>query len=312
MDFFFLSYRDPLFGLFILVAFVFIVALSHYFWNKLVFFKRQGKIQNFIAKFKSDKDLGNFSMLGTSELCFLAKVYANEGVYDKSIELFLLALGGDIDASLKEELFLNLARAYMKAGFLAKAKEALVEVLGMRSRNIEALVFLKYIYIKTRCFKDALLVCDSLVLLGLDLDEEVKYLQLLQGSADPLVVSLSRVCEHTKRFMYEQRLAEVYPSLRLAIDLLNSLNHACNLEDEDYKEFFYAKNLSSKKVQTFKNPKLKMLKLLNDNDLKASLSFLYHCKECKSELLLFSYHCPNCYKFASVKISVEVKLDEKN
>lgn len=277
-----------------------------------MYHKRQGKIQNFIAKFSNQKELANFSQLQSPELAFLAKMYANEGVYAKSINLFLLALDKESSQELRVEIFLNLASAYMKAGFLSKAQEVLEECLTLQTRNTKALIFLKYIFIKLRLFKQAKIILDALEELGLKLEIERTFIELLEGKKDLTSFIGENLNEYIARFLYEQRMLDVYPPLSLGIDLLSTLKIPVNEEDNEYAQFFYATGISKKNKIFFTNSKLKMLKLLNDNDLKAKLAFFYHCKECKSELLVFSYHCPNCYKFASVKISVEVELNEEN
>lgn len=274
-----------------------------------MFHKRQGNIQSFVSKFKGGENTSDFASFGLDELIFLAKVYANWGVYDKSIELFLLALPRCVDVRLKEEVFLSLANAYLKAGFLTKAEEVLNLALKSRSRNTEALLFLKYIYLKLRRFKEALSICDALLILGFKIQDELEYINLLKGEYDPSLMAKIPTGPYVQRFLYEQRCAGVYPPLNICIDLLDSQKCAINLQDEEYLEFFYAKGFCKSK-KSFKNPKLKMLKLLNENALQASLVFSYHCKECKEELLIFSYHCPKCFNFGSVKISMEVKLNE--
>lgn len=310
LDFFFLSYRDPLFGLLMLVAFVFIIALFHYFWSKYSLKNRESKIHNFVEKFKQDKHDSDFSKLKLEELIILARVFAKEGNYDKSIELFLLALSRCDDDDLKEELFIGLAKTYLRAGFLQRAEEVVVACLGLRSRNIEALYCLNYINIKLKRYNEALQTCDALEILGEDMKEQVLYLQLLAGKKD--YEDIKEIGAYLARFLYELRVNGVFAPLDLAIDLLQSLKYPINLKDPLYFEYFYAKNMVKKDDFNFQVNKLKMLKVLKDNGFNVKMKFYYYCKECNNELAIFSYHCPFCFKFASCKISYEVKEYEKD
>ena len=75
MDFFFVEYRDPMFGLLVLVALVLVVAVLHYAWRKLSSKSQKKGLEGFIKKFDiadEHKDLLRASSLSLENLHFLA------------------------------------------------------------------------------------------------------------------------------------------------------------------------------------------------------------------------------------------------
>ena len=87
------------------------------------------------------------------------------------------------------------------------------------------------------------------------------------------------------------------PNLDNCIDILY-LNDGV-LDGDEYKELYGAKGLNNAQITDFN---LNLLKVARDNNLNATLSFSYICKECKGSYPLFFYRCNHCARLGSCAI----------
>ena len=89
----FLEYKDPLFGIIIFVAIIFIVALLTYLWNLYTLRYRNENIDAFVKSFKSTEkpqtieNLLNVKDLPIDALFLLAQTYFKSSKYEVSIEV---------------------------------------------------------------------------------------------------------------------------------------------------------------------------------------------------------------------------------
>lgn len=323
MDFFFVEYRDPIVGLIFLTILIFVVAVTNYIWRIFANKGEEQKLEKFIKKFEMDnthKDLLRNENLSLNNLLFLADIFTKSGEFEKTAQIYLIALEKSKDKSEHEFIFLALAKMYFKAGFLERSKEVLFNTLKIRPRNKEALILLKIIDLRLKNYENILDILDCLLELGFDITFEKEFIKALK--IDALNINdkekEQRLLEldfkdnvMLKRWFFEKYHLFIKQELINIIDLLFKSKKPLNLEDDEYKEFFCALNLSEEKRATFKNSNFKMLKILNDNGFKTKLDFSYMCKECKNIMPLFFYHCPLCYEFNSCQILYEVKNDEK-
>ncbi|EAK5529891.1 hypothetical protein IO395_001185 [Campylobacter lari] len=319
MDFFFVEYRDPLFGLIVLTALIFIIASSHYIWRIFASKDQKSKLDRFVKKFEinsTHQQILKNANLSIENLNFLAQIFTKSGEFEKAVGIYLIALQKASEASQKEFIFFSLAQVYLKAGFLERSVEALLNALKIKARNKESLKLLKIVYLKLKDYDKVLDVLECLFELGENIYAEkalIKALKIQASSKEQEqklkeILVLSKDNEYILRLCflhYKDKLTQM-PQFENVIDLLNECKNPLNLEDEKYHEFFYAKNLSTKAI-LIKNHKLKILKILNDNKLNANLSFTYVCNNCKNQSLLFFYHCPFCYEFGKCEIYYEVK-----
>jgi len=322
MDFFFISYRDPLSGILLLVLLVFIIAVMNFFWRLIKNNREEKGVSNFISKFKltSESSLPNLELLSFNDLKFLASVFTKSGEFEKAIRIYLFLLEKIRGKISQEKIFESLAKIYLKAGFLQKSEESLINCLKIRPRNENALSLLKIVYLKLKNYQKALEALEALSELKENLELEEKYLKLKlieasQMSADQKLENSLKVLNDEpllKRFIYENYASLLFVEFDYFIDLASAFKQAVFLEDENYLELFYALKLCKEAPKSFKNKRLLMLEILLKNDFKAALSFSYLCKKCKNIMPLFFYHCPICYKFGTCKISYEVKACEKN
>lgn len=345
MDFFFVEYRDPMFGLLVLVALVLVVAVLHYAWRTISSKSQKKGLEGFIKKFDiadEHKDLLRASSLSLENLHFLAGIFTKSGEFEKAIQIYLIALEKIKDKGEQEAIFYDLAEVYFRAGFLQRSVEVLLNALNLRPRNEKALKLLKIVYLRLKRYDEVLQSLDALFELGCEVSKEREFINVValkngaQGGAlgeknlsvanktsQNLTLNTQNSAtksensaqnyennELVKRFLLENG-AEIHAEFELVIDLLYKGKRAIFLDDNAYFELFCAMKLVPKRQNyAFTNPKLKMLEILNDNDFKARLSFSYVCTHCKNQMPLFFYHCPICYEFGGCKILYEVRDDE--
>ncbi|AJC86932.1 tetratricopeptide repeat protein [Campylobacter sp. RM16704] len=320
MDFFFVEYRDPLFGLIVLAALVFIMASSHYVWRIFANKDQKSKLDRFVKKFEinsTHQQILKNANLSIENLNFLAQIFTKSGEFEKAVGIYLIALKKTNEPSQKEFIFFSLAQVYLKAGFLERSVEALLNALKIKARNKESLKLLKIVYLKLKDFNKVLEVLECLFELGENIYTEKALIKALKIQSSPKdekekikeILALSKDNEYILRlcFLYYKDKITQMPKFENVIDLLNECKTPLNLEDEKYQEFFYAKNLSYKSI-VIKNQKLKILKILNDNKINANLSFTYVCNNCKNQNHLFFYYCPFCHEFGTCEIYYEVKV----
>jgi len=321
MDFFFVEYRDPLVGLIFLGILIFVVALANYMWSFFASKDEEQKLENFIKKFELDnthKDILKSKALSLENLIFLAEIFTKSGEFEKATQIYLISLDKTKDKNKQEMIFLSLAKVYFKAGFLAKSREVILNALKIRPRNKEALKLLKILYLQLKLYKENLELLECLFELGEDIKDESEFFKALiiqtqnlnpsQKQQELLKLDFKNN-PSLKRWLYEQDMIFEEQELLNIIDLLYKNDGVVNINDENYKEFFCALGRIDEKL-SFKNSSFRMFKILKDNHFKARFEFSYICKECKSVMPLFFYHCPVCYEFGKCFIVYEVKSDE--
>lgn len=319
MDFFFIQYRDPMFGLVVLVALVLVVAVGHYVWRIFAIKNQEKGLEGFIKKFEiadEHKDLLRASSLSLENLHFLASVFTKSGEFEKAIQIYLIALEKIKDKNEQEVIFYDLAEVYFRAGFLQRSVEVLLNALNLRPRNEKALKLLKIVYLRLKKYNEVLQTLDALFELGLDVSKERAFIEILQNATNLSDYTKSSKIDQNndfvKRFLLENGDFRFHSDFKLIIDVLYKSKEAIFLDDDACFELFRAMKLAPKRQNyTFKNPKLKMLEILNDNNFKARLKFSYVCMHCKNQMPLFFYHCPICYEFGSCKILYEIGADEE-
>lgn len=183
MDFFFVEYRDPIVGLFVLTALVLVIALAHYFWRVFATKSQEKGLEGFIKKFDiadEHKDLLRASSLSLENLHFLAGIFTKSGEFEKAIQIYLIALEKIRDKNEQELIFYDLAEVYFKAGFLQRSVEVLLNALNLRPRNEKALKLLKVVYLRLKRYDEVLQTLDCLFELGFDISTERAFIETLR------------------------------------------------------------------------------------------------------------------------------------
>lgn len=182
MDFFFVEYRDPMFGLLVLVALVLVVALLHYAWRTLSSKSQKKGLEGFIKKFDiadEHKDLLRASSLSLENLHFLAGIFTKSGEFEKAIQIYLIALEKIKDKGEQEAIFYDLAEVYFRAGFLQRSVEVLLNALNLRPRNEKALKLLKIVYLRLKRYGEVLQSLDALFELGCEVSKEREFINVI-------------------------------------------------------------------------------------------------------------------------------------
>lgn len=322
MENFFVDYRDPIFGLIILIGVAFIIAFISYGWGIFSTKDEETKLEEFVKKFDSKQDLSNKEILknlDTDTALLFATVFTKSGDFENAINVYLSVLEKVETKKEKDVVLVNLGKVYFEAGFYKKAEDIFLEVVKFNPRNQISLKFLSVIYEKLKMNKNELEVLDSLKEQGVDIESSIVFVKAQIIANDSSLVfskkikeirKISRHLEFIDRFILElfikhkEPLSKIdrFPNLNSAIDIVWHLNEPVNLKDKEYKALFYAKGLNSEyeKSSFFE---INALSAMRKDDFKeADLSFKYICNKCKSSYPYHFYRCPKCYSLDSTKI----------
>ncbi|WP_086232232.1 tetratricopeptide repeat protein [Campylobacter devanensis] len=320
MDFFFIEYRDPIFGLIVLFSVLLLVAIFSYFWGVFSLKDQKNSIDKFVNKFQSQSNLDQKYQdmlirldIDSGSLNALAGIFARSGEFNKAIAIYLIALQKAITKSQKELIFLNLGKAYLKAGFMQRSIEVFLEAIKISPKNIDALSHLGLGFEKLRLHDKSLEVLDALQEQGVDVAQEIAYTKALKlkNSQMEFEQKVAKMAKFANDFKLVSRmilelfiingkdvnLINIKPDLAHCLDILY-LNDGV-LDGDEYKELYSAKGLNNAQISDFN---LNLLKVAKANNLNATLSFSYICKECKGSYPLFFYRCNHCARLGSCAI----------
>lgn len=320
MDFFFIEYRDPIFGLIVLFSVLLLVAIFSYFWGVFSLKDQKNSIDKFVNKFQSQSNLDQKYQdmlirldIDSGSLNALAGIFARSGEFNKAIAIYLIALQKAITKSQKELIFLNLGKAYLKAGFMQRSIEVFLEAIKISPKNIDALSHLGLGFEKLRLHDKSLEVLDALQEQGVDVAQEIAYTKALKlkNSQMEFEQKVAKMAKFANDFKLVSRMIlELFIINGKDVNLINiklDLAHCLDilylndgvLDGDEYKELYSAKGLNNAQITDFN---LNLLKVARDNNLNATLSFNYICKECKSSYPLFFYRCNHCARLGSCAI----------
>lgn len=297
-----------------------LVAIFSYFWGVFSLKDQKNSIDKFVNKFQSQSNLDQKYQdmlirldIDSGSLNALAGIFARSGEFNKAIAIYLIALQKAITKSQKELIFLNLGKAYLKAGFMQRSIEVFLEAIKISPKNIDALSHLGLGFEKLRLHDKSLEVLDALQEQGVDVAQEIAYTKALKlkNSQMEFEQKVAKMAKFANDFKLVSRmilelfiingkdvnLINIKPDLAHCLDILY-LNDAV-LDGDEYKELYSAKGLNNAQITDFN---LNLLKVAKDNNLNATLSFNYICKECKGSYPLFFYRCNHCARLGSCAI----------
>lgn len=340
VDNFFIAYRDPLFGIIILCAIVFIISFANYWWGVFKSKEEKQSIEKFVKKFEIVTDESEYKKLledasiPLESLALLAHAYGKSGDYEKAINIYLVALKRVKGRDEKQYLLSTLGKIYFKAGFLRRSSEVFLESLRLHPRNEESLKYLTVAYEQLQEFDKALEVLDSLEELGAKVSLQRDFLRFLaivkdekQTEAHKIekLMALSEQSPFLKRRLFEwvraygiPMEASFYETLPFEqmIDLFwyaEDLDFTC--KDETLMHLQMAKGLVPYAPFTSGHFALDVLAKLRFHGYEeATLSFEYVCQECKQVFPVHFYRCPNCQSIDTVSIQTALvqRSDEEN
>ena len=330
MEGLFIEYKDPLFGIILFFALIFMITFFSYWWGRFKTKEDERSFSKFIKNFSSlpnESELAemlNTSTLAPKSLYLLANSYIHNGDYDKAIEIYTALLSKRLSADEKKETMLLLGQTYLKAGFLMRSRDLFLEILSRYPRTPSALQFLLIIYEKMREFEKAKEVLEPLEELDMKVAKDSMYLNLISMQYDtslPSTEKMEKIVQwyqkhHQLGYMIFEYLFRVDPSFawkhldqslctRIS-DILWSLDaHQLDLDiiasNAYLRELYSAKGLI-KSAQSSSIFELDVLINLQEKAYtEADLQFEYLCNECK-QVFPFSFHrCPNCLGIDTVE-----------
>jgi len=340
---FFIEYRDPMFGIIILFAVIFVISFSNYWWGVFKSKEEKDSIEKFVKKFeivsdeKEYKKLLQNSNIPIESLALLADAYGKSGDYEKAINIYLVALKRVKGKDKKQYILSNLGKTYFKAGFLSRSSEVFLESLRLYPRNEESLKYLTVVYERLKQYDKAAEVLDALEELNAVVAKQKLYLQVLQISGDSKLTNLKKEKKlenislkerflERKYFEFMQQNRLEIPKEKLQSLYFKNLTDLLWFADDRWLDLSKASEGILRQIAMAKG-KIKYEKIENgifafdvlgalkkDGVVNADLNFHYMCSECKNVYPLYFYRCPNCLSIGSAKIqsSIVKANDEEN
>jgi len=331
-----------MFGIIILFAVIFVISFANYWWGVFKSKEEKDSIEKFVKKFeiisdeKEYKKLLQDSNIPIESLVLLADAYGKSGDYEKSINIYLVALKRVKDKDKKEYILSSLGKTYFKAGFLRRGADIFLESLRLHPRHEESLKYLTVVYERLKEYDKAKEVLDALEELGAVVKKQKLYIECLQVSEDSKISSAKKQEKLRELSKKEKFLQRKYFEFMQQ----NRLDITKELDSFDLKNFTDLLWFSDEKWLDLSNiskpiaKQIAMAKglvdfeeldegifaftvlgaLKKEGSVKADLSFHYMCSECKNVYPLYFYRCPNCLSIGTAKIQSDiVKVnDEKN
>ena len=193
MDNIVLEYRDPLFGVMILVALVFTIsflAYSYGIYRERIARKDYRKLSRRfeLGKLKEEDYVHLYKTynLPFDSILLLASSFLHKGDYNKAINVYLTLLEHVKERVKKEELLELLGTTYFKGGFLQRSKDIFLRILKFSPRNKQALNHLLVLNEKLKDFKKAKEITLCLEELNKNVEKDKIYLDALIILNDPI------------------------------------------------------------------------------------------------------------------------------
>ena len=144
-----LGYRDPLFGIILIVALIFLISFFTYYYSiykEKIARKDYRKLSKRfeLGKLKEEDYVHLYKTynLPFDSILLLASSFLHKGDHNKAISVYLTLLEHVKDRVKKEELLELLGTTYFKGGFLQRSKEIFLRILKFSPRNKNALLHL--------------------------------------------------------------------------------------------------------------------------------------------------------------------------
>ena len=332
MSTFFIEFRDPLFGIIVFFAIVFVIAMASYWWNKYSSKEKSKSLDRFLNDLKktpTDKELSLLISKGEmseKSWILLARLYTKNGDFEKSLDIYNELLKICDESSVKEIMYL-LGSTYYKAGFLQRAEDVFLSILKTSPRTKPALRYLLLIYENKKDFQSAMDVLEPLDELGEDISLETDYLRVLEllynGSKtnDEKIKELLEIYKKEKHltylifeYIFRVNPKEAWNSIdatqaELIIDILWRLDKG-SLDFDIISKYALLKELYSARgdISLAKKSSIFEFDVLINLDKKANadLSFEYICDNCKN-IHPFAFHrCSNCHSIDTVRIELSL------
>lgn len=334
------EFRDPLFGIIVIVLTIFVISFLTYSFGLFKERKTRKEYRKLLKRF----EIGNlkeddFVHLYTTynlpfdSIILLASTFLHKGNYTKAISVYLALLEVVSDNVKKEELLEHLGKAYFKGGFLQRSKEIYLKILKFSSRNTTALNFLLIIYQKLNDYEKANEILVVLDELDCNVIQEKVYIDTLKLINDP-VISFDKKATNLIEIFNENKLIE-----RLAIqflikfnkplfwknipsfDILNCIDLLWYLDfnDVDFdvvnkhkllKELYTAKGyINSVNTSNIFELAVLISTKKSTSKVEVDLNFEFLCTSCKKTHPIYESRCPHCHNILT--FIIEPKLSKQ-
>lgn len=339
-------YRDPLFGIAVLIAIIAIVALADYSRNYYRSKKRLKSLKNLAKSYEySGLNEGVMEFLALADnpvptLMFLAQTYARSGDSEQAIKIYLSMLEKTLESKNKIPILEALGVVYFNAGFLQRAKDIFLEVLKSYSKNPTALSYLMRTYESTSEYKKALEVLDCLDELEFsddktnqnsNIDEYKNYLYLMMTMNENFLSLEQKESEIARISQKDSSLKKIALSYfkiykpSLFWQQISSLENIHNFTDLLWS--FSKDEIPFKKIHDNQGIldiyrakgyindgkecevfELELLRALRvKSHLRGNIDFEYRCHSCKSIFPFDSHRCPSCSELGIMDLILKLR-----
>ncbi len=331
------DFRDPLFGIIVIVLSIFVISFLTYsfglYKERMARREYRKLLKRFeIGSLKEDDFVHLYTTynLPFDSIVLLASTFLHKGNYTKAISVYLSLLEVVDDNVKKEELLELLGSAYFKGGFLQRAKDIYLKILKFSSRNKTALNFLLIIYQKLNEYDKASEILVVLNELEEDVELEKIYISTLKVLHDPIIsfdkksdilINMFRKHNLIQRLVIEFLIKFNKPLFWKTIDKFDILNCIdllwyLDFNDIDFdvvskhkilEDLYTAKGYIDTSTQS-DNFELAVLIATKKSPVKveANLNFEFLCTKCKKTHPIYESRCPHCHSILT--FIVEPKL----
>lgn len=328
-----LEYRDPLFGIILLVALIFVISFITYSYG---IYKERNARKDYrelysrfeLGKLKEEDYVHLYKTynLPFDSILLLASSFLHKGDYNKAISVYLALLEHVKDRVKKEELLEKLGTTYFKGGFLQRSKEIFLRIIKFSPHNKNALLYLLLIQEKLKDFKKAkeIALCleelnsnveidkiylDSLIIINDSVSSFEKRTELLYE-----IFKINKIIERifamfliqfNKPFFWEHikefdcsKFIDIMWYLRA-----EDINLEKVMENQFLVELYNAKGYLNN-LKHSNDFDLDILILINTHDhkIEASLDFEFICNSCKHSHPVFDIRCPHCHNILTFEV----------
>ena len=333
MDNIILEYRDPLFGIILLVALIFLISFVTYSFS--IYKERLARedyrklsLRFELGKLKEEDYVHLYKTynLPFDSILLLASSFLHKGDYNKAISVYLTLLEHVNDRVKKEELLELLGTTYFKGGFLQRSKEIFLRILKFSPRNKNALNHLLLVYEKLKDFQKAKDITACLEELDKDMSVDKIYLDSLIILNDS-VISYEKRTELLFEIFKENKIIErIFATFLIQFNKAFFWEHINEFNCSKYMDVMWYLNfddinfdkvLQNNFLVELYNAKgyLDTLKHSSDFDfdililinthehkIKASLDFEFVCTICKHSYPIFDTRCPHCHNILTLDV----------
>lgn len=333
MDNIILEYRDPLFGIILLVALIFLISFVTYSFS--IYKERLARkdyrklsLRFELGKLKEEDYVHLYKTynLPFDSILLLASSFLHKGDYNKAISVYLTLLEHVNDRVKKEELLELLGTTYFKGGFLQRSKEIFLRILKFSPRNKNALNHLLLVYEKLKDFHKAKEITTCLEELDKDMNVDKIYLDSLIILNDS-ILSYEKRTELLYEIFKENKIIErIFVSFLIQFNKPFFWEHIkefdcskyidvvwyLNFDDIDFdkvlqNEFLVELYNAKGYLNTLKHSNdfdFDILILINQHEhkIKASLDFEFICTTCKHSHPIFDTRCPHCHNILTLNV----------